>query len=355
MNYELHPLCTFFPRMEGKEYESLKEDLKANGQAHPIILHQGMILDGGNRYRALIEIGAEPSFIDYEGDDPTGFVLSCNLHRRHLAPGQSAAIVAAAQDWGKAQTRGGDRKTDQSATLHFDLAEDRAETSGASLRTQKMADKLVKEAPPELVKEVTTGKKSLPKALREIKTTGVNAAAMEAIGAKKAEAKAVESEMLAAYGIDDGTIPEHEAPEDDDGKTVAKWRYDRLKQDYHRAKSLAEMWERDAAKYKAMAEEAESRIEYMEGELGQMAEHVADFAEIERLAKAEDKGAEAADIIREQGERIRRMEGRIESMQHDGAILARELEWRRKHMKKEEKKKNHIEDPFPMQGGSHVQ
>jgi chromosome segregation ATPase len=155
--------------MEGKEFETLKEDIEANGQAHPIIIYQGMILDGGNRYRALLGLGIEPHIKEYEGGDPTGFVLSCNLHRRHLAPGQAAAIVSAAQDWGKAQTSGsgGDRRS--SATLHLNTAADRANASGTSIRTQKAADKLVKEAPTELVKEVTTGKKSLPKALEQLK------------------------------------------------------------------------------------------------------------------------------------------------------------------------------------------
>lgn len=36
--------------------------------------------------------------------DIVQFVLSSNLNRRHLMPGQMAVIVAQAQDWGKAQT-----------------------------------------------------------------------------------------------------------------------------------------------------------------------------------------------------------------------------------------------------------
>jgi len=43
---ELHPLCTLFPRMAGDEFAALCDDIKANGQREPIILHDGMILDG---------------------------------------------------------------------------------------------------------------------------------------------------------------------------------------------------------------------------------------------------------------------------------------------------------------------
>lgn len=160
---ELHPLCSFFPRLDGDEYLALKADLQANGQAQPIYSLDGMILDGGNRYRACLEAGIEPRVIEYRGDDPVGFVLSQNLHRRHLKPSQSAAIVAAVQDWGRANSRGGDRKSDQSANLHFDSAESRARESGVSIRTQKSADKIAKESP-DLIKRVAHGEMSLGQA-----------------------------------------------------------------------------------------------------------------------------------------------------------------------------------------------
>ena len=52
------------------------------------------------------------------------------------------------------------------ATL--DTTATRAKQSGVGQRTQQLADKLVKEAPAELVKEVIDGKKSLNKAIKEI-------------------------------------------------------------------------------------------------------------------------------------------------------------------------------------------
>lgn len=71
----------------------------------------GAILDGANRYRACIESGVEPIMVPYSGNDPLQFVLSENLHRRHLTAGQHAAMVAAATDWLEAETHGGDRKS----------------------------------------------------------------------------------------------------------------------------------------------------------------------------------------------------------------------------------------------------
>lgn len=167
MKYELHPLCTLFPRIEGAEFDALVADVKANGLRQPIVLHDGMILDGGNRYRACVEAGVKPSFVKFDGDNLVSFVLSANLHRRHLSTGQQAAIVASAQDWAKAQRHGGDRKSEQSATLHLDSVAKRAAESGASVRTQKMADKVVK-ADPALAKRVAHGDVSLPKAVAKV-------------------------------------------------------------------------------------------------------------------------------------------------------------------------------------------
>lgn len=169
MTYELHPLCTLFPRVTGAEFDALVQDIRANGLRQPIVLHNDMILDGGNRYRACLEAGIQPHFEHYEGESIVAFVLSANLHRRHLSAGQQAAIVASAQDWATAQTVG----RPNSATLHdFSTAEKRAAESGASVRTQKMADKVAK-ASPDLAKKVAHGEVSLPKALAQVekKTT----------------------------------------------------------------------------------------------------------------------------------------------------------------------------------------
>ncbi|MGN6314572.1 MAG: hypothetical protein ACTHMO_12545 [Rhodanobacteraceae bacterium] len=165
--HELHPLCTLFPRLAGTEFSALVEDIRANGLREPITLHDGMILDGGNRYRACVEAGVAPRFAEFKGDNLVTFVLSANLHRRHMTPGQQAAIVASAQDWARAQTHGGARRGDQGATLHLDTVKGRATEAGASIRTQKMADTVARKSP-ELAQQVARGEISLPKAAQKI-------------------------------------------------------------------------------------------------------------------------------------------------------------------------------------------
>jgi N6-adenosine-specific RNA methylase IME4 len=91
---EYHPLADILPLIEGREYETLRDDIHANGLIEPIWLYQGKILDGRNRYCACCEIGIEPRFREYVGNDPAGFVVSLNLARRHLDESQRAMVAA---------------------------------------------------------------------------------------------------------------------------------------------------------------------------------------------------------------------------------------------------------------------
>ena len=159
--FELHPLCVLFPRMAGGEFDALREDIRNNGLRTPIVLHDGMILDGGNRYRACIEAGVDPEFTEFAGGNIASFVLSVNLHRRHLSAGQQAAIVASAQDWSQAQPASRPGKAGNATGLS--TVAQRTAQSGASDKTQRMADKVAK-ADPALAVRVGHGEVSLPKA-----------------------------------------------------------------------------------------------------------------------------------------------------------------------------------------------
>jgi hypothetical protein len=92
--YEYHPYADLFPLMGGDELAALAADIAANGLREEIVRHEGKVLDGRNRLKACELAGADPRFADYEGDDPLGFVVSKNLHRRHLDTGQRAMVAA---------------------------------------------------------------------------------------------------------------------------------------------------------------------------------------------------------------------------------------------------------------------
>ncbi|WP_083246741.1 MT-A70 family methyltransferase [Mesorhizobium sp. SEMIA 3007] len=94
-----HPLAELFPMLSEQEVRELADDIVTYGQRHPIVLLDGQVLDGRNRLAACRFADVEPVFIDYDGEDPLGFVLSLNLHRRHLSESQRAMVAAQIVDW----------------------------------------------------------------------------------------------------------------------------------------------------------------------------------------------------------------------------------------------------------------
>lgn len=167
MNYELHPLCALFPRLSKRDFSALVDDIRANGLQNPIQLYDGMILDGGNRYSACLAAGVEPEFVEFAGDSALAYVLSANLHRRHLSLGQQAAIVASAQDWALAQTVGNPTFKKSGNVTGLARVADRAALSGASDKTQRDADKVAK-ADPALAVQVAHGELSLQQAVAKV-------------------------------------------------------------------------------------------------------------------------------------------------------------------------------------------
>jgi hypothetical protein len=91
---KFHPLASLFPLLGSDELTTLSQDIIDNGLQFPITLHEGMILDGRNRYSACVMANVIPQFVEFDGDDPVKFVVSTNLHRRHLNESQRAMVAA---------------------------------------------------------------------------------------------------------------------------------------------------------------------------------------------------------------------------------------------------------------------
>lgn len=92
-----HEAANLFP-LDEEHIESLAEDIRVNGQQIPVELFDGKILDGRRRYTACQRIGVEPKTIEVSPRDPVAYVLSLNLHRRHLTPSQLSMVGARARD-----------------------------------------------------------------------------------------------------------------------------------------------------------------------------------------------------------------------------------------------------------------
>lgn len=96
--YTNHPAADIFPLMDEAAFALLKADIAEHGLLDSITVFDGQIIDGRNRYRACTELGIS-SFYDplEECSDPIAFVLSRNLHRRHLTTSQRAAVAVAVE------------------------------------------------------------------------------------------------------------------------------------------------------------------------------------------------------------------------------------------------------------------
>ncbi|WP_295392918.1 ParB/RepB/Spo0J family partition protein [uncultured Thiodictyon sp.] len=104
---DAHPLCLLIPEMSADDFAGLKKDIEQHGLRHPILTYEDKILDGRHRARACAELGIVANYQPWSGTDPLAFVLSENLHRRHLTTAQRAAIAARLVT----MTHGGDRKS----------------------------------------------------------------------------------------------------------------------------------------------------------------------------------------------------------------------------------------------------
>jgi hypothetical protein len=91
---EVHPLADILPEMTEEEFKALEADIRLNGLQVPIVIFEGKILDGRNRYKAARKMLKQENFRVYEGHDPVAQVLALNVNRRHLSTSQRALIAA---------------------------------------------------------------------------------------------------------------------------------------------------------------------------------------------------------------------------------------------------------------------
>lgn len=100
----VHPAADLFPGMSDAELRQLGEDIRAHGLRAPVVfLGDGKtLIDGRNRLDAMERAGL--TILDARGEcgvpfetvdkvDPVVYVVSANLHRRHLTAEQRDELV----------------------------------------------------------------------------------------------------------------------------------------------------------------------------------------------------------------------------------------------------------------------
>lgn len=155
----VHSIADIFPRMSAAEYAALRDDIQKNGQREPIWVWNDQIIDGRHRAQACEEIGIEPAVREYDGDESglVGFVVSLNLHRRHLDESQRALVGKRLSS----MSHGGDRRSDQAANLPVVTQSEAARLMNVSERSIRSAGQVLDHGAPELVAAVERGEVSV--------------------------------------------------------------------------------------------------------------------------------------------------------------------------------------------------
>ena len=171
-----HEYANIFPLMTPEEYAALVADMRANGYdpTAPIVLYEGQILDGRNRWKAARELGIEPPYVDYDGDDPLGYVVRRNLNRRHLNETQRGTVAAKLANITKSDAGriGGKHKNEATANLQL-LDNKITQTQAADMlnvspRTVTTI-RAVERAAPDLFEPMAQGKMTANEAMKEVR------------------------------------------------------------------------------------------------------------------------------------------------------------------------------------------
>lgn len=171
---QIHPAAEVFPAMSDDQYAELKDDIQRHGLRDSVEVYQGKILDGRHRFKACKELKIVPDIITLDdhaiGGDPFAFVVSRNLHRRHLSTSQRGMVavnIKRAMEGQSAERMKAGTKPDPMANLPQGSSRDNAgKAVGVSGRTVATAEKVTDKGAAPVVKAVKEGKLSVAKAAK---------------------------------------------------------------------------------------------------------------------------------------------------------------------------------------------
>lgn len=164
--YKLHPIALVYPDIQGQHFEDLKKSIKkGKGLRQPIILHEGKIIDGKNRYRACQELGIEPDTVEWNGKGSLAdFVSDLNSVRRDLLKTQRAVAGRELKKFYAIEAKQRQGKKGEGKDRSSALA---ARACGVSRAYIDQADMICKESP-DLYQQMKDGIITISQAVREI-------------------------------------------------------------------------------------------------------------------------------------------------------------------------------------------
>ena len=162
---KIHPVADLFPRMGEKEFQALVEDLRKNGLLEPIKLDKTgeWILDGRHRHQGCPLAGVEPRYVARDGESSdVEYVLSLNLHRRHMNESQRAMVAAKIRETMSLGEVGANLRPGRSANRAGFML-------NVSARSVLAASKVLRSGREKLIADVQSGKLSVSAAARQLR------------------------------------------------------------------------------------------------------------------------------------------------------------------------------------------
>jgi ParB-like chromosome segregation protein Spo0J len=159
----VHPAADLFPMIDGDAFVALINDIKARGQEYPVVMWDGRLVDGRNRYAACRAAGIRPKIKNTEFKsevDATRFIVSTNIHRRHLTESQRAMIATELAKLGNGVNKGKEAASIEAASLSQDEAADAMQVGRSSVQRARQ----VAEHAPDLAAKVKSGEMKVSKA-----------------------------------------------------------------------------------------------------------------------------------------------------------------------------------------------
>jgi protein gp37 len=184
MNVTINPsFRALIPPLTQEEYSLLKQSIDEEGCRERLIVWNGTIIDGHNRYEICRDLGVEFDTEDFAFSseyDAMLWIISNQLGRRNLSDFQKAELISKKKDIllkkGKKKReqnlKQGDKKPEtvlDTKSEQHNTRKQLADEVGMSERKFAQAEQLIKEAPEEVKQELRAGTKKIGEAYRELK------------------------------------------------------------------------------------------------------------------------------------------------------------------------------------------
>lgn len=167
-DYETHPIADAFPMLEGAHWQRFLDKVKRFGVlVLELWRYEGKILDGRNRYRAVLELGLKVKlkWRDFEGtfEEAAEFARAMNLEgRRNMSP--SVCTLAACKLYQLLRPVGRGRRKKSGTGTELSRAEV-AKRSGSSVSGMQDGEVVLEKCAPDVIKAIERDDLTISEAL----------------------------------------------------------------------------------------------------------------------------------------------------------------------------------------------